>query len=140
MVMALMSQQHGTDQQRCLRWAVFYVALRYICLRCRTAQLMRSDSWPVRSTTKSFFACLCVGTCAQSNIESGHVGARVKRWARCLERSCALGQSALLEQAAAMADEDDDDSLPHPPPNGSATWQELLRRYVEHSAHLFVSG
>lgn len=67
----------------------------------------------------------------QSHIESGHVGARVKRWARCLERSCALGQSALLEQAAAVAgdeDDDDDDLLPHPPPNGNATWQELLRR------------
>ena len=65
----------------------------------------------------------------QSHIESGHVGARVKRWARCMERSCALGQAALLEQAAAAADEDDD-NLPHPPPNGSATWQELLRRYA----------
>jgi hypothetical protein len=27
----------------------------------------------------------------QSHIESGHVGARVRRWARCLERSSAVG-------------------------------------------------
>jgi hypothetical protein len=58
------------------------------------------------------------------------VGARVKRWARCLERSCAVGQAELLEQAtaAAAAADEDDDVLPRPPPNGSATWQELLRR------------
>lgn len=67
----------------------------------------------------------------QSHIESGHVGARVKRWARCLERSSAVGQAELLEQAtaAAAAADEDDDVLPRPPPNGNATWQELLRRY-----------
>lgn len=77
--------------------------------------------------------------CVQSHIESGHVGARVRRWARCLERSCALGQTALMEEQAAAAeaaadelDDLDDDyehaALPYPPPNGSAAWQELLRR------------
>jgi hypothetical protein len=57
----------------------------------------------------------------------------VKRWARCLERSGSLGQAALMEQAAAAAEEADEDGLPHPPPNGSATWQELLRRWAGRS-------
>ena len=52
----------------------------------------------------------------QSHIESGHVGARVRRWARCMERSSAVGNFDSEAQANGHA------------PNGNATWQELLRR------------
>jgi hypothetical protein len=65
----------------------------------------------------------------QSHIESGHVGARVKRWARCLERSCSQGAAALAE-AAADAGEYTHELLAYPQPNGNATWHDLLRRCV----------
>lgn len=55
----------------------------------------------------------------QSHIESGHVGARVRRWARCMERSSAVGSF------------DNEALVNGHTPNGNATWQELLRRYAE---------
>ncbi|KAF6250372.1 hypothetical protein COO60DRAFT_1629876 [Scenedesmus sp. NREL 46B-D3] len=86
------------------------------------AQLQQAVAWPLDGPELfETYSSLVKYLLAQwSHIESGHVGARVRRWARCLERSSAVGSfdaTASPEGVNGMV------------PNGNATWQELLRRY-----------
>ncbi|KAF8056775.1 hypothetical protein HT031_006273 [Scenedesmus sp. PABB004] len=89
-------------------------------------QLQQAAAWPLDGPELfELYSSLVKYLLAQwSHIESGHVGARVKRWARCLERSSAVAARGAAAQRPEWCG-------PHNglPPNGNATWQELLRRY-----------
>uniref|UniRef100_A0A383VPI7 PHD-type domain-containing protein n=1 Tax=Tetradesmus obliquus TaxID=3088 RepID=A0A383VPI7_TETOB len=86
------------------------------------AQLQQAAAWPLDGPELfETYSSLVKYLLAQwSHIESGHVGARVRRWARCLERSSAIGSFDAAPGA---------EGVNGMVQNGNATWQELLRRY-----------
>eukprot|EP00879_Flechtneria_rotunda_P023010 GHRR01024322.1.p1 GENE.GHRR01024322.1~~GHRR01024322.1.p1 ORF type:complete len:526 (+),score=186.96 GHRR01024322.1:244-1821(+) len=90
------------------------------------AQLQQAVAWPLDGPELfEVYTSLIKYLLAQwSHIETGHVGARVRRWARCLERSSAVGTGNLP-----VNDYQGCAALNGHLPNANATWQELLRRY-----------